>query len=126
MANGESMTHTGELDFDDWGRVGTIPGPDAQAYTEQYKAMDAARARNTGYACIKPYRAGDENVAVTLHDEIAGIVPTVGDLSSAAKIASALDAVTKYDMMRILSSHFPDTYIAWMQTLEATNISWLQ
>lgn len=107
-----------------WGSIGTLPGPNTQGFADLYRAMNEVRAYNTGYTCTKPYRKGDKNMTATLRDELAAIAPHPDDVQNAETAMRLMDKLTEYDLMRILSSHFPDTYIAWLSTLEEKDIVW--
>ena len=113
-----------EWGFTYWGRVGMLPDTEAAGFTGLFDDMNRVRAHNTGYIGIKPYHEGDVNLAAALHDDIAEIVPTVDGMGDPSKLARAVGVVSEYDMVRILASHCPDTYIAWLQTLAAGDIAW--
>jgi len=113
-----------EWDFTYWGKVGYLPSTAQEGYDDLQKTMNKTRAYNTGYIGIKPFNEDETNPTWMLRDELAQTLPTVKKLGDAGALAKALEIVTNYDMMRILSEHCPDTYIAWLQTISSEQITW--
>lgn len=101
-----------------YGTTVMLPGLDTEGFDDAYAAMQARRAANSGAISEKPYRGGEACPAQACADELAERIPTVDDLASAGAAVSVVRTALEHDMYRILVSHFPDTYIAWMQTVD--------
>ena len=99
-----------------------LPGLDSPGYDEAYAAMQARRAVNSGAICTVPYEAGDVCPAQVCADELAERIPTLEDLSSFDAAVQVVRTALGHDLSRILISHYPDTYIAWMQTVDEGNL----
>lgn len=109
-----------------YGTTVSFPGTDDEGFDEAFEAMQEARARNTGFISTQPYRFGEACPAQSVADAIAERVPTVDDLSSLSGAAQATSVLVQQDLYRILASHFPDTYLAWMQSLDPKDLTFEQ
>lgn len=95
-----------------------LPDSYDDGFTEAYEAMQEARAANTGYLNGDPDVAGEPFMADVVVDKIASEVPDTASLTTAGGIVDVVKDLASEDLYRILVAHFPDTYIAWMQSLD--------
>ncbi len=96
-----------------------FPGSNDKGFDAAYEAMQEARAANTGCLNSNPDVAGEPFMADTVVDKIASQVPDAASLATAGGVTSVLKDLASEDVYRILVAHFPDTYIAWMQSLSS-------
>ena len=75
--------------------------------------MQTAYERNTGYAL-----GCDEDALTALSafgSTASNHVPTLDVLASPLGIMGAVRSFIGLDLSAVLTAHYPDTYIAWMQ-----------
>lgn len=101
----------------------TIPGLSTEGFDEAYATMQRMRAKNTGFASTEPYHEGDRNVLDDLERSLVENVPDPEDLSSADGAIHAAQELVKLDLQRVIASHAPDTYLAWLQTVGEDGLS---
>ncbi len=99
-----------------------LPGLESPDYDEVYGAVQARRAANSGAFCTVPYQAGDVCPAQVCADELAERIPTLEDLGSFDSAVQVARTALGHDLPRILVSHYPDTYIAWMQAVDEDDL----
>ena len=99
-----------------------LPGLESPGYDDAYGAMQVRRAANSGAFCTVPYQAGDVCPAQVCADELAERIPTLEDLGSFDSAVQVVRTALGHDLSRILVSHYPDTYIAWMQTVNEESL----
>lgn len=108
-----------------WGyaRYGTdvfLPDMHDDGFDELTQGMQAVRALNTGFVNTKPYREGEEDLLARFEEQLSGLVASVDDLETALGVWDTVNNLLSLDVMRILTSHMVDTYIAWMQSLDVS------
>lgn len=83
-----------------------------------YGSMQVKFQANTGYA--SPYKA-DELEALDAFDATASeALPVYESLLSPQGVVSAVQAISGIDIDMMCTAHYPDTYIAWMQSTESS------
>lgn len=107
-----------------YGRFGIdleLPGYGDEAFAQTYPAMQAAYLRNTAVPSqCDPLdeRAVDELVAKLGED-----MPTADHLWSLRGLWSLIRGLLgDIDLRSVLGSHYPSTYIAWMQAIDAGDL----
>ena len=87
---------------------------------ELTQAMDASYEASMGVEC--PVR----NDALTLSEEFVGFltdrVGGVSDLFSVGGALAVTQACFSYDVAQVLTSHYPNTYIAWLDVTTAEDL----
>ncbi|MEG0505490.1 MAG: lipase family protein, partial [Raoultibacter sp.] len=111
-----------QLPLSTWGfgRYGSkVELPDATKpdVASLYDSMQVEFQNNTGYA--SPYEA-DELEALDSFDVTASkALPVYESLLSPQGIVSAVQTVSGIDIDMMCITHYPDTYIAWMQSVDS-------
>lgn len=110
-----------------WHRYGVtvgLPAPGDDGFAEAYGAMQDRRAQITGYYDVKsPFADADENPINLVEDRIARSVPSLDELFTVEGISGLLGALGTLNVGQLVASHYPDTYLAWMQTLDADQLA---
>lgn len=107
-----------------YGRYGTtvtLPSVTSAGFDDSFDTMQAAFERNTGVAL-----ACDEDSLAALdafEEKVARTLPSADALASPSGIVGAVQALFGLDIGAALASHYPDTYIAWMQSTESSHLS---
>lgn len=109
-----------------WHRYGVtvaLPAPGTDGFAEAYGAMQDRRAQITGYYDVKsPFADASENPIDLVEDRIARSVPSLGELLTVDGVAGLVGALGTLNVGQLVASHYPDTYLAWMQTLDADQL----
>lgn len=103
--------------FGRYGSTITLPGVASGGFDESYAVVQTAYQRNTGYAL-----GFDEDAFSTLSSfgsTASGHIPTLDALASPLGIVGAVQSLIGLDLSAVLTAHYPDTYIAWMQAGDA-------
>ena len=110
-----------------WHRYGVtvgLPAPGDDGFAEAYGAMQDRRAQIIGYYDVKsPFADADENPINLVEDRIARSVPSLDELFTVEGISGLLGALGTLNVGQLVASHYPDTYLAWMQTLDADQLA---
>lgn len=110
-----------------WHRYGVtvgLPAPGDDGFAEAYGAMQDRRAQITGYYDVKsPLAEADENPIDLVEERIAGSMPSLDELFTVEGISGLLGALGTLDVGQLVASHYPDTYLAWMQTLDGGRLA---
>lgn len=107
-----------------YGHYGTtIELPDAADadFAQDYGAMQVAFKSNTGYE--NPCRGEDLGELDAFDAKAAESVPPLEDMLSLEGITGIVQMLTGIDYSKALAAHYPDTYIAWMQTVDPRGLS---
>lgn len=107
-----------QLPLSSWGfgRYGskvTLPSASSVGFDDSYAVVQTAYERNTGYAL-----GCDEDALAALSafgSTASNHVPTLDVLASPLGIMGAVQSFIGLDLSDVLTAHYPDTYIAWMQ-----------
>lgn len=112
------------LPLSGWGyhRYGvTIELPEAgdADFDELYQAMQDQRAQTTGYRNEgNPITSEDAGALDELEERILEAVPSIDQLGTFEGVLHALGAFARLNVGHVVASHYPDTYMAWMQTID--------
>lgn len=115
-----------DLPFSSWGfnRYGTtlmLPGVHSHSFERSYSNMQAAYTRNTGYA--NPCSVNDLDSLTKLGKRAGEKIRTQESLFSPEGIAFVAQSLFSHDFSTLGYAHHPDTYIAWMQSIKATDLA---
>lgn len=107
-----------------YGRYGTtvtLPGTSSAGFDASYSTMCAAFERNTGVSLD----LDEESLAAlgSFQDKAASALPSADELASPAGIVGIARTLLGIDIGAALASHYPDTYIAWMQSMSSSSLS---
>lgn len=98
-----------------------LPGAGDAAFDEHYDEMRAAFKANVGTR--SPYVPEDRARVDKLVDDLAREIPTAADLASAGGLFSLVRGLLGgIDPMQVLYGHYPNVYIAWMQSIGAEDL----
>lgn len=102
--------------FDRYGITVTLPSATSAGFDSSFATMQTAYRNNTGNKL-----SWDENELVSLcsfGSEASDYVPSMDYLASPLGIVGAVQSLVGLDMATALDAHYPDTYIAWMQSVD--------
>lgn len=102
--------------FGRYGSKVTLPSTTSADFNDSFATMQTAYHRNTGHAL-----GFDQNELEALGSfgtEASIHVPSIEDLFSPLGIIAAGQSLAGIDVRAALSAHYPDTYIAWMQSAD--------
>lgn len=109
------------LPLSSWGyeRYGvdvSLPTIDDEDFESRRSAMEEAYERSVGVACAADPE--DARTAQAVCDDIAARIPSAAELVSPAGAAAVFgSAAAHVDPVRMLYSHYPSTYAAWLDVL---------
>lgn len=109
------------LPLSSWGyeRYGvdvSLPVIDDEDFGSRRSAMEEAYERSVGVACAADPE--DARAAQAVCDDIAVHIPSAAELVSPAGAAAVFgSAAAHVDPVRMLCSHYPSTYAAWLEVL---------
>lgn len=104
-----------------YGRYGTtveLPGLDDARFASSLALMQQAYQANTGL--LSAYDAESLARLDSFDTQTAQSLPTLESLLNPAGLVSAAQALLGVDLELAMTSHYPDTYIAWMQALDGS------
>lgn len=110
-----------------WGyeRYGTtlyLPAVGEDLFATSYEDMRRSYAQTVGVE--SGYDPEDKRTIEQVSAEVAQRVATVQDLMTPAGMAAVVaSCATHIDPIRILHGHYPSTYIAWMDVLDADGLT---
>lgn len=107
-----------------YGRYGTnVALPDASSadFTRSFARMQDAFRRNTGFA--DPCDSAAAATLATFSENMGRFFPTPDDVLNPANAIAAAQSLAQIDVAFALSSHCPDTYIAWMQSTDSDDLT---
>ena len=104
--------------FSRYGRDLWLPEPDVQGFDDAFARMEKRYRANVGAS--NPSVPADAARVDALEDDLAEQIPTKDAFITAGGIATMVrDLATDVDALQVLCSHYPNTYIAWMQAIDA-------
>ncbi|MEG1827180.1 MAG: lipase family protein [Gordonibacter sp.] len=104
-----------------YGTTVTLPSVSSNGFDGHYDAMCEAFQQNTG---IAPHISEDALATLDAFGERAAReVPSTEAFANPLGIFSFARALFGVDLSAALISHYPDTYIAWMQSVPAGHLS---
>lgn len=107
-----------------YGRYGTtvtLPNVTADNFDASYETMSTTFRHNTGVTL-----GYDESTLAALdafEGHAARVLPSSDDLASPMGLLGVAQALIGIDIPTALTAHYPDTYIAWMQSVESSYLS---
>lgn len=107
-----------------YGRYGTtveLPSVSDAQFAPSYAAMQRAYEHNTGFtdACSIDALASLSGFGTRTAEHL----PTADSFLNPLGVAAALQQLAAADVGLALQSHYPDTYIAWMQSTDRSNLT---
>lgn len=115
------------LPLQSWGyeRYGSnlyLPAVDEDRFANAYEDMQRSYVRTVGVE--SGYDPDDKRVIDRVSAEVSQQVATVQDLMTPAGVAAVVASCASHiDPIRILHGHYPSTYIAWMDVLDADDLT---
>ncbi len=107
--------------YDNYGVTVSLPHVKDAQYISSSAAMQEAFTANTGYPHTSTI---DELEALDSFGATAGTqFPSMDDLFTPAGMVTAGQILMGVDVERALMSHYPDTYIAWLQSIDSQALS---
>lgn len=108
--------------YDRYGRNLYLPTVGSDGFAARHAAMRDAYAETVG--AESSYDPRDEQAIGLTLEAVSRQVATARDLMTPAGVAAAVaSCATHIDPVRILYGHYPSTYIAWMDVLEADELT---
>lgn len=102
--------------FDRYGTTVTLPNATSTGFDSSYATMQTAYRSNTGNTLN-----WDEDELASLcsfGSEASDYVPSTEYLASPLGIVGIVQSLIGLDVAAVLNAHYPDTYIAWMQSVD--------
>ena len=90
-------------------------------FSREYEAMQAAFQANAGYA--NPCCSEDLGALDSFDVKAAKTVPSLENMLSIEGVVGTVQALAGIDYPKALAAHYPDTYIAWMQTVDSRRMT---
>lgn len=107
--------------FGHYGKTTVLPDAGDEGFSPLYDAMQEAYRANTGFG--NPCRVSDLEKLDAFGSNVAEAVPSLESLMSPLGIVGVIRAAVALDPWMALSAHYPDTYIAWMQSVGPEELS---
>lgn len=104
--------------FDRYGQDVWLPGEGDAACAKHLGSMRASYRETMGVSC--PYDPADRAAAEELAERLSAAAPSLEALASPLTWPDVAAALVDADVPQLLTSHYPNTYIAW---LEATDVA---
>lgn len=115
------------LPLQSWGyeRYGidkSLPSVDEEGFEELHAAMRRAYEGSVGVACGADPR--DKHVVDGVLSDISSDIGSVDELATPHGALAVLSSVaSRVDPIRILYSHYPSTYIAWLRVVDEADLA---
>lgn len=115
------------LPLQSWGyeRYGvdkSLPSVDEEGFEEVYAAMRRAYEGSVGVACGADPR--DKHVVDGVLSDISSGIGSIEELATPHGAVAVLSSVaSRVDPIRILYSHYPSTYIAWLSVVDEADLT---
>lgn len=107
--------------FDRYGTDYYLPEPGVENFDEEYEKVKELYKQEMGTDA--KYDPSDAAVLDKLIAQLGEENPTVESFESLAGMVDAIkDIVTESDIVRVIQSHVPNVYIAWMQTIDQAGL----
>ena len=107
--------------FSRYGRDLWLPEPGAKGFEDGFSAMEERYRANVGAS--NPSVPADAERVDKLEADLGEQIATTDGFATAGGIAATVkDLATDVDAMQVLCSHYPNTYIAWMQAIGADGL----
>lgn len=103
-----------------YGRDLWLPAYGTEAFEAGYDEMHRRFLENVGVE--SPYDPTDVETVTDVENDLAEKVPTQADFLSVGGVTALVEALMqRMDVGRVLCGHYPNTYIAWMQSVDGTS-----
>lgn len=100
-----------------------LPGAEDSDFAPLYAAMQDQRALTTGYRNEgNPITAADAGALDELEERILEAAPAMSQLGTFEGVVRILGAFGRLNIGHAVASHYPDTYLAWMQVLDPARL----
>ena len=107
--------------FARYGRDLWLPEPGTDGFDAEFAAMEERYKANVG--ADNPSVPSDAKRVDKLEADLGEQIATKDDFTTAGGIANTVkDLATDVNAMQVLCSHYPNTYIAWMQAIDADEL----
>ena len=104
--------------YERYGRDVWLPGEGDASFAALEGAMRESYLNSMGTEC--PAGPGDRAVVDRFASRIGERVSSFDELVSPAGLLELVGACAEVDVARLLASHFPNTYVAWLDALRVT------
>ena len=116
------------LSLAEWGyrRYGQdvwLPAEGQAAFDRSYDAMRDSYERSMGTEC--PYDPSDRETVDGMLGELGSEVSSFDELTSPAGLLTLTRLCLGVDAGRLLASHYPNTYIAWLDVVDASALTFM-
>ena len=105
--------------YERYGRDVWLPGEGDASFAGLEGAMRESYLKTMGTEC--PAEPGDRAVVDRFASRIGERVSSFDELVSPAGLLELVGACSEVDVARLLASHYPNTYIAWLDALRTEN-----
>lgn len=102
--------------FGRYGSKVTLPNTASADFDDSFATMQTAYHRNTGH--VLGFDQDELEALGSFGVEASSHVPQVEDLFSPLGIFGVIQSLAGIDVLAALNAHYPDTYIAWMQSVD--------
>ena len=107
--------------FARYGRDLWLPEPGVEDFDGEFATMEERYKANVGAG--NPSVPADAERVDKLERDLGEQIATKDDFTTAGGIANTVrDLATDVNAMQVLCSHYPNTYIAWMQAIDADDL----
>lgn len=107
-----------------YGRYGTnvaLPDATSEGFTRSFARMQDAFRRNTGFS--DPCDSAASTALASFAENMGHVFPTPRDVINPTNALAAAHSLAQINVAYALSSHCPDTYIAWMQSTDPDDLT---
>lgn len=108
--------------FTCYGTTHRLPDMQSANFDALFSRVQGNRALMTGFESKEPYHYGEVNPAETVIAKVGKEIPDLEAFKEKRAIINVVKILAPLDVYRIAVSHFPDTYIAWMQAVAETDL----
>ena len=106
-----------------YGRDLWLPEMGGDAFVAAYDEMRRRFEANVGVE--SPYDPSDVTLVDKVEQRLEADISTLDDLTTFGGVTTlATQLVQHLDIARVLCGHYPNTYIAWMQSITAADMNW--
>lgn len=110
-----------------WDRYGVdvlLPDPSDPTYPDAYEAMQEYRGAITGFYNAKsPFSDTTDNFVDKAEQRLAKSIPDLDSLMTFDGIVSLFASLGSLNVGHVVASHYPDTYIGWLETLDVGQLT---
>lgn len=107
-------------DFGRYGLTVSLPPTASSDFEQKHSSMNTYYRTNTGYD--NPFTPASLGKLDSFEDDAARSLPSFETLFSFEGVIYVAQTLMNLDVSTAMSAHFPDTYIAWLQSTEPSNL----